>query len=53
MTDVFKRHGGMPLDTPVFELREILAGSTCAPPLLDTQGANMGGWVKSTARTPS
>lgn len=25
MTDVFKRHGGNPLDTPVFELKEILA----------------------------
>ncbi|KAK3388591.1 hypothetical protein B0T20DRAFT_364754 [Sordaria brevicollis] len=24
--DIFKRHGGTPLDTPVFELREILAG---------------------------
>ncbi|KAK2771714.1 Cytoplasmic and mitochondrial histidine tRNA synthetase [Emmonsiellopsis sp. PD_33] len=26
ITDVFKRHGGTSLDTPVFELREILAG---------------------------
>ncbi|KAL1872473.1 hypothetical protein VTK73DRAFT_1470 [Phialemonium thermophilum] len=26
ITDVFKRHGGTPLDTPVFELKEILAG---------------------------
>ncbi|EGE03004.1 histidyl-tRNA synthetase [Trichophyton equinum CBS 127.97] len=26
ITNVFKRHGGMALDTPVFELREILAG---------------------------
>ncbi|KAJ5109141.1 histidyl-tRNA synthetase [Penicillium angulare] len=26
ITDVFKRHGGTALDTPVFELREILAG---------------------------
>ncbi|KAL0468535.1 histidyl-tRNA synthetase [Neurospora intermedia] len=26
VSDVFKRHGGTPLDTPVFELREILAG---------------------------
>lgn len=24
--DVFRRHGGTPLDTPVFELKEILAG---------------------------
>jgi histidyl-tRNA synthetase len=24
--DVFKRHGGTPLDTPVFELKEILSG---------------------------
>lgn len=27
ITDVFKKHGGTPLDTPVFELKEILAGS--------------------------
>ncbi|KAF5975920.1 histidine-tRNA ligase mitochondrial [Fusarium coicis] len=26
ISDVFKRHGGIPLDTPVFELREVLAG---------------------------
>ncbi|KAL1996638.1 hypothetical protein VTN49DRAFT_7503 [Thermomyces lanuginosus] len=26
ITEVFKRHGGVALDTPVFELREILAG---------------------------
>ncbi|KAI1457315.1 histidyl-tRNA synthetase [Annulohypoxylon moriforme] len=26
ITNVFKLHGGTPLDTPVFELREILAG---------------------------
>lgn len=26
VTDVFKRHGATSLDTPVFELREILAG---------------------------
>ena len=26
ITTVFRRHGGMALDTPVFELREILAG---------------------------
>lgn len=26
MIKVFKRHGGTPLDTPVFELKEILAG---------------------------
>ncbi|KAG6114737.1 hypothetical protein E4U14_001297 [Claviceps sp. LM454 group G7] len=26
ITDVFKRHGGTPLDTPVFELKEILSG---------------------------
>ncbi|KAK9476556.1 hypothetical protein V1514DRAFT_321997 [Lipomyces japonicus] len=26
ITDVFKRHGGVTIDTPVFELREILAG---------------------------
>ncbi|KAA8648636.1 hypothetical protein EYZ11_001578 [Aspergillus tanneri] len=26
VTDVFKRHGGTALDTPVFELKEILAG---------------------------
>lgn len=26
ISDVFKRHGGTSLDTPVFELREILAG---------------------------
>ncbi|KAL1870020.1 hypothetical protein VTK73DRAFT_2829 [Phialemonium thermophilum] len=25
-TEVFRRHGGIPLDTPVFELREVLAG---------------------------
>ncbi|KAF5722458.1 histidine-tRNA ligase mitochondrial [Fusarium mundagurra] len=25
-SDVFKRHGGIPLDTPVLELREVLAG---------------------------
>ncbi|KAG5930304.1 hypothetical protein E4U42_002228 [Claviceps africana] len=26
ITDVFKKHGGTPLDTPVFELKEILSG---------------------------
>ncbi|RYO91391.1 hypothetical protein DL766_002175 [Monosporascus sp. MC13-8B] len=26
ISDVFRRHGGIPLDTPVFELRDILAG---------------------------
>lgn len=26
ITEVFRRHGGMALDTPVFELRDILAG---------------------------
>ncbi len=26
ITSVFQRHGGIPLDTPVFELRDILAG---------------------------
>ncbi|CAK7241567.1 MAG: Cytoplasmic and mitochondrial histidine tRNA synthetase [Sporothrix thermara] len=26
ITDVFKRHGAVPLDTPVFELKEVLAG---------------------------
>ncbi|KAG6036655.1 hypothetical protein E4U41_005579 [Claviceps citrina] len=26
IADVFKRHGGTPLDTPVFELKEILSG---------------------------
>ncbi|KAM7207879.1 histidyl-tRNA synthetase [Naviculisporaceae sp. PSN 640] len=26
LNDIFKRHGGTPLDTPVFELKEILAG---------------------------
>ncbi|KAK3312761.1 histidyl-tRNA synthetase [Apodospora peruviana] len=26
MNDIFKSHGGTPLDTPVFELKEILAG---------------------------
>ncbi|KAK3689419.1 histidyl-tRNA synthetase precursor [Podospora appendiculata] len=26
ISDVFKRHGGTPLDTPVFEMKEILAG---------------------------
>lgn len=25
ITDVLKRHGGIPLDTPVFELRDILS----------------------------
>ena len=28
ITTVFKRHGGMALDTPVFELKEILTGKT-------------------------
>jgi histidyl-tRNA synthetase len=27
ITDVFKRHGGITIDTPVFELKEILAGN--------------------------
>jgi histidyl-tRNA synthetase len=27
ITDVFKRHGGITIDTPVFELKEILAGT--------------------------
>lgn len=31
ITDVFKRHGGTPLDTPVFELKEILTGSASPP----------------------
>jgi histidyl-tRNA synthetase len=26
ITNVFKRHGGMALDTPVFELKEVLTG---------------------------
>ena len=26
ITQVFKRHGGVTIDTPVFELKEILAG---------------------------
>ena len=26
ITGVFKRHGGMALDTPVFELKEVLTG---------------------------
>ena len=26
ITEVFKRHGGMALDTPVFELKEVLTG---------------------------
>jgi histidyl-tRNA synthetase len=26
---VFKRHGGTALDTPVFELKDILAGKVC------------------------
>lgn len=26
MSDVFRLHGGVPLDTPVFELRDVLAG---------------------------
>ncbi|OAA57570.1 histidyl-tRNA mitochondrial precursor [Niveomyces insectorum RCEF 264] len=26
ISDVFKRHGAVPLDTPVFELKEVLAG---------------------------
>jgi histidyl-tRNA synthetase len=26
ITSVFKRHGGMALDTPVFELKEVLTG---------------------------
>lgn len=26
ISDVYKRHGGVPLDTPVFELKEVLAG---------------------------
>ncbi|GAO18955.1 hypothetical protein UVI_02059360 [Ustilaginoidea virens] len=30
ITDVFKKHGGTPLDTPVFELKEILSGSESA-----------------------
>jgi histidyl-tRNA synthetase len=27
MRDVFKRHGGVGLETPVFELKDILTGS--------------------------
>jgi histidyl-tRNA synthetase len=27
MSDVFRRHGGVTLETPVFELKEILTGS--------------------------
>jgi hypothetical protein len=29
ITQVFKRHGGTALDTPVFELRDILQGKVC------------------------
>jgi histidyl-tRNA synthetase len=28
ITSVFKGHGGMALDTPIFELKEVLTGKT-------------------------
>lgn len=31
ISNVFKRHGGTALDTPVFELKEVLTNSTWCP----------------------
>ncbi|KAI1338495.1 hypothetical protein F5Y15DRAFT_385954 [Xylariaceae sp. FL0016] len=47
ITEVFKRHGGVTIDTPVFELREILAGKYGEDSKLIYDLANQGGEICS------
>ncbi|CEJ94983.1 Putative Histidyl-tRNA synthetase [[Torrubiella] hemipterigena] len=47
ITDVFKRHGGVTIDTPVFELREILAGKYGEDSKLIYDLADQGGEICS------
>lgn len=47
ITDVFKRHGGVTIDTPVFELREILAGKYGEDSKLIYDLADQGGEISS------
>ncbi|KZF26011.1 histidyl-tRNA synthetase, class IIa [Xylona heveae TC161] len=47
ITDVFKRHGAVTLDTPVFELREILAGKYGEDSKLIYDLADQGGEICS------
>ncbi|KAL9622426.1 MAG: hypothetical protein Q9160_003270 [Pyrenula sp. 1 TL-2023] len=51
ITEIFKRHGGSALDTPVFELRSILAGSTSSSACRKRDGVADTG--KNMARTQS
>ncbi|KAJ4009027.1 Cytoplasmic and mitochondrial histidine tRNA synthetase [Fusarium irregulare] len=47
ITEVFKRHGGVTIDTPVFELREILAGKYGEDSKLIYDLADQGGEICS------
>src|ERR1700739_3776205 len=47
ITDVFKRHGAVTIDTPVFELKEILAGKYGEDSKLIYDLANQGGEICS------
>jgi histidyl-tRNA synthetase len=47
ITDVFKRHGGVTIDTPVFELKEILAGKYGEDSKLIYDLADQGGEICS------
>ncbi|KAF2182254.1 histidyl-tRNA synthetase [Zopfia rhizophila CBS 207.26] len=47
ITEVFKRHGGVTLDTPVFELREVLAGKYGEDSKLIYDLADQGGEICS------
>ncbi|KAH9908914.1 hypothetical protein F4778DRAFT_204033 [Xylariomycetidae sp. FL2044] len=47
ITEIFKRHGGVTIDTPVFELREILAGKYGEDSKLIYDLADQGGEICS------
>ncbi|KAF2197086.1 histidyl-tRNA synthetase [Delitschia confertaspora ATCC 74209] len=47
ITEVFKRHGGVTIDTPVFELREVLAGKYGEDSKLIYDLADQGGEICS------
>ncbi len=47
ITEVFKRHGGVTIDTPVFELKEILAGKYGEDSKLIYDLADQGGEICS------
>ncbi|KAI0021003.1 histidyl-tRNA synthetase, class IIa [Xylariomycetidae sp. FL0641] len=47
ITEVFKRHGGVTIDTPVFELKEILAGKYGEDSKLIYDLADQGGEITS------